>query len=1012
MALLSRSTKSSVRSNGLPRSGLSELLDRPMRDTKTRHKRFVVLFAFFSLSQLAPAANASYIVESSSDLTFEAPVVSQSGDMAYRAHSSFTGKTSVHRNGSTFAEPSGDVTFAGISINNQGRVVYAANDGAASNGRCEGIVSGAEFSRPVQEFITAYSVGDTVLGSCRGNSVTASRGWTNQTGDALMFSDGPKVKILGAGQNGDDYFGSYNSSDGQIYSAALAESSGNLVEVAYAFFALGETWLEIVSYQRQPFMVTVKGLEDATRGAFESLSGIVKFEGGTIYVGGQRDGISGIYSVGPAGGIALTLVLPDEAQSSVMANPTLAYYLADYEDDDGNMVPAVYSTASQSEPVIVSGHLVGDYEFTFDDGALGGGTSSGVALVGEVRPVGEIGARVSAIVFADGDTDFPPDPNDPPADVVLWNSDQDGSFTDSGNWNPEEVPDSDQVAVFAPDALVQVDFGGSIALTERLLVEDGSVIFVGGGYQFSSGSVAAPSFLLEPRFSNGTAALTISGGHQFQTQNATISNPYPNSGELVAAFLADDEAIATPQSRWDNVGRLTVDAELEVGWSAGIVSDSLRVASTPGIKGSVRITPNSNTGFCPDISIADFGVVSVGYRGIGALEIGEGCAVEATGDRVIGDLPGSDGTVTVDRGSWIRFYSLPAPATRLTVGKWGAGSIQVWDAGVGASDIIVGQHPGSNGSVIVDQPNDQNGSFLTAEGSLSVGVGGIGVLGVLYGTRATAASVHIGVESGSLGTIRLMGSPTDGSNLDVSGTLAVGEGGTGRLWIDDGALGQSHSGRIGGGPQGKGTVRIDTGGAWDIEQDLTIGLASAGTDPMTCDGNEVSLGMGSLELDGDGQLADVTGQTLTLDGPDSRISGTGRASFPTVGVTNCGTLAPGSPAGMLTLDGNVRSAGGVLEVTISGLSNGEHDVLKVTGNADLSGGIVRFIFDSFLLKQGDQITFFETDGTLNLNDNMRYEYQGANDGFEFEVTAGSDGSITLTAKNDAIDMLMSSGFGD
>jgi len=166
-----------------------------------------------------------------------------------------------------------------------------------------------------------------------------------------------------------------------------------------------------------------------------------------------------------------------------------------------------------------------------------------------------------------------------------------------------------------------------------------------------------------------------------------------------------------------------------------------------------------------------------------------------------------------------------------------------------------------------------------------------------------------------------------------------------------------------------------------------------------------------LRLMGEGQIADVTGQTLTIDGPGSRISGTGLAAFQNTVAINCAVLAPGNSPGTLSLDGDLELRGGVIEVEISGLGDGQYDVLEVAGNATLSGGVVKFIFSEFLPQQNDQITFLQTGAGLDISQTMRYEYQGAIDGFEFEVTNDGSGGLIFSALNNALgDSLFGNGF--
>ncbi len=715
-------------------------------------------------------------------------------------------------------------------------------------------------------------------------------------------------------------------------------------------------------------------------------------------------GVRSVYLMAPGGG-------PQLIQEDVGAGLACRVFGS---DSAGNVA---YGTGSQvfwsdqpEQPALANGHLFGGREL-FGVAPIAVLNDRRIVAIAQLRdPLQQKGdgglPEGAGLFFSDGDTDFPPEP-DP--DAVVWSTGQDGNFFDSQNWNPELVPDSDQVAIFAPDAPVAVSFGAQTASTQRLLVERGPVVFDGGAYQLASGSSATPSLLLRAGTPGDVAALWLQGGHQLQTTGALLDQGASLGAELNGVILEDDLSLPNPQSRWDNAGQLVVDASLAISWSGGLVTDSLRVASTPGSVGSLSIGPTPESGLgCPDISIADFGAVSIGYAGQATMTVGRDCTVEATGNRVIGQLAGSSGEVTFRNSSWIRFFN-PGPATDLTVGDFGNGTLRLIDSAAMADQIIIGKRPGSDSAVIIETDASAV-SIVEAQASVFVGAGGRGLVRTIGSAQLTAAQVTIGAFAGGVGRVFLTGPSTE-TNLAVAGLLVVGENGEAQMEIVDGAIASSRSGLIGGGPQSQGLVEIARGGSWDLVEDLTIGLSSDGGDPELCEGDEVSLGVGQLHLLGAGQIADITGQTLTVDGPDSRLTGTGLAVFQIIRALNCAVLAPGNSPGTLTLNGDLELRGGIIEIEITGLGDGQYDVLSIAGDATLAGGIVRFIFDDFLPQQGDQITFLQAGSSLNLNENMRYEYQGAAAGFEFEVASNGAGELRFSALNDAKgDQVFRSGF--
>jgi hypothetical protein len=93
----------------------------------------------------------------------------------------------------------------------------------------------------------------------------------------------------------------------------------------------------------------------------------------------------------------------------------------------------------------------------------------------------------------------------------------------------------------------------------------------------------------------------------------------------------------------------------------------------------------------------------------------------------------------------------------------------------------------------------------------------------------------------------------------------------------------------------------------------------------------------------------------------------------------------------------------VLEIEVKGteIGLGLFDVLNITGDAKFSGGTILFSFiDGFLPEEDDVLNFLIADAVSGL-DSVTLAYAGAAPGFEFTVTAGTDG-LVFTALNDAV----------
>jgi len=112
-----------------------------------------------------------------------------------------------------------------------------------------------------------------------------------------------------------------------------------------------------------------------------------------------------------------------------------------------------------------------------------------------------------------------------------------------------------------------------------------------------------------------------------------------------------------------------------------------------------------------------------------------------------------------------------------------------------------------------------------------------------------------------------------------------------------------------------------------------------------------------------------------------------------------GMIAPGDPT-RLTIDGNLYFSSGVLDVKIAGVNN--LDQLDVTGITDITGGTLELDFmDGFAPQKGDVYEFL-------LGNNIgpalfaSVIVTGLQPGFQYDLTAGTDGSIDLTAINDGV----------
>jgi autotransporter family porin len=120
-----------------------------------------------------------------------------------------------------------------------------------------------------------------------------------------------------------------------------------------------------------------------------------------------------------------------------------------------------------------------------------------------------------------------------------------------------------------------------------------------------------------------------------------------------------------------------------------------------------------------------------------------------------------------------------------------------------------------------------NGSTVTA-GTLDVGQGGMGSLFILNGGVVTAPQATLGVATGSNGTVVVDGA---GSQWLTSGLVTIADQGDGVLTLQNGGVAEATTAFIG--AQGVGTVNVgDAGSHWQIGGDIVVGgteTAGAGT---------------------------------------------------------------------------------------------------------------------------------------------------------------------------------------
>ena len=232
-------------------------------------------------------------------------------------------------------------------------------------------------------------------------------------------------------------------------------------------------------------------------------------------------------------------------------------------------------------------------------------------------------------------------------------------------------------------------------------------------------------------------------------------------------------------------------------------------------------------------------------------------------------------------------------------------------------DAFLGGFDGSMGTLTLTDP----GSSWTAS-NVTVGDHGCGTLSVLNGAMLSAASLHIGSNVETEGSLVLKGQGlvvVDGtlsspvpeaegagggsggavSTLAVAGDLFVGEWGVGEMDIVGGGSVTSNTGFVGTNGGSTGTLLVDgKGSQWKDANFLTIGTFGSGNATVS-DGGSVTAGnilvgenaggVGSLTVDG-GAITTPTSLEVGKGGNGTlMVMGGGTVMAGTLGVGELGT---------------------------------------------------------------------------------------------------------------------------
>lgn len=513
-----------------------------------------------------------------------------------------------------------------------------------------------------------------------------------------------------------------------------------------------------------------------------------------------------------------------------------------------------------------------------------------------------------------------------------------GSF---GNGEFNQGPDT------TPDLVVAND-GGVFRVDKHLLLgeQEGSI----GTYNLSGGTLDVGWYTTVGY--SGAGYFNQSGGSHMIGGGLNLGQTPSGYGEY---NLSGDPATST----------LTVgSAGTRVGeYGTGVFNQYGGTHTTNGLvlgqsgRGTYNLSGNGSV-----LSVINNGDIYLGVDGIGLFTQYDNSSVAAN-NLFIGSSSGN-GTYELYGGSLM--------LTGVTnVGYNGTGTFIQYG---GTHDVSLGGGLGIGFGKNGKGTYEMNGGTLKA-GWIDVGDYGIGSFAQTDGTVTVAETLVIGrhskgSEATGYNTYTLSGDVKT-STLTTGGTV-VGAFGTGTFTQTGGThttgtlvLGYNYNTDSGSGPIGPGNGTYELKGGSLTSDFQRIGLEGAGTFTQTDGTNTVKDTMVIAQEKGCTGTYNFLGGSLNAaniyvnQGGLFKGIGTinGYDGNP-VNFVNAGIVAPGSSPGTLTINGNyTQDPLGILEIELGG--SGNHDILNITGTADLNGTLKLLLYGDYTTSEVKVGDFFD-----------------------------------------------------
>jgi T5SS/PEP-CTERM-associated repeat protein len=476
-----------------------------------------------------------------------------------------------------------------------------------------------------------------------------------------------------------------------------------------------------------------------------------------------------------------------------------------------------------------------------------------------------------------------------------------------------------------------------------------------------------------------------------------------------------------------------------------------------GGSGTMTVTDAGSSLIVDALDVGGFAFV--GNEGVGVLNVLAGASATLdVGSFNVGENVSGNGTVLVDgAGSSLTMTTATDSGSNFVVGSEGVGALNVLngaEVAIQSQFFNVGGAVQGNGTILVDGAGStlnvtSESGFFGFEGTGSITVQGGGTFNHIEGSP-TGSNVDIGGVGGSSGTANV----NAGGTFNVEGFLTVASGFLGggfgvdaptfgTLNINGGTV-SSAGAIIGGLERGNGTVLVD-GGTWNNSAGFTIGdsgtavltivngglmatdfgvvigntVGSSGTanigafdDP----GNAGTFTVGETMVIGHGDIANAATVSGTVNvSADGTLAVTDNINVEDGGVLNVetggtvngtvnllgGTQNTGLSPGMADIQGDYIVNAGALNTEFAGTGAGQFDLVQVSGQASLFGGLLAFsMIEGYDSAAGDSFAFLTADGGLTAQQgDISVSVSGVTLGFDFALDFGANEAL-FTVLND------------